>query len=176
MNGNAAATFGFFQAFQHLVWPFLGLFLALFLSKKNFFSKQTQKKQLGCFCFFKKNGFVSTMVGALSGGAPVSVYGLPRRDCSFYPCAQSPCNAFHISSGNSGGRRLRRCSRPIELSSDESNMGIGSCEHSAKSSSNASSSSFIDADANARLVAQNLLLCYIEASNYSLCQTIHFFT
>jgi len=55
-------------------------------------------------------------------------------------------------------------------------MGIGSCEHSAKSSSNASSTSFIDADATVRLVAQNLLLCYIEASNYSLRESFQSFS
>ena len=57
-NGNAATKFGFFQAFQQLVWPFSGLFLALFLLKKStFFSRQTDKNSWVVFVFFKKTGF-----------------------------------------------------------------------------------------------------------------------
>jgi len=78
--------------------------------KNPFCSRQTQKPVV----FLKKNKRVFHNPGGWSiCSSTCTVYGLPRRDCSFYPCFQSPCHTFHISSGNSGGRRLRRCSRQI---------------------------------------------------------------
>ena len=72
----------------------------LFLFLKPILFKTNPKNSL---FFFKKNKRVFLNLGGWSHWrSTCTVYGLPRRDCSFYPCFQSPCHTFHISSRNSG--------------------------------------------------------------------------
>ena len=58
------------------------------------------------------------MVGCPSGVPPVPVCGLPRRDCSLYPCFQSPCHAHstfpaEIVEGNVRANVVDRYNYPL---------------------------------------------------------------
>jgi len=121
------------------------------------------------------------MVGYPSGVPPVPVCGLPRRDCSFYPCFQSPCHTnstfpAEIVEGDVLADVVDRYNYPltnltwglIPVSTQQKVHWMRFSHHLLAQTPRLGSYVF---------VAQNLLLRYIEPSKHSLPESfLKFFT